>query len=173
MATIMHRGNEIHTTGTLPAIGSKAPGFRLVKSDLSDAHLEDFKGNVKILNIVPSLDTSICALSAKKFDAEAGKLDGVVVLNISADLPFAASRFCKAEGLSNIIALSQMRDRAFGHDYGVEIVDGLLAGVLSRAVVVVDAQDRIFYTEQVGEIGREPDYPAALAAAKEAAGIRT
>lgn len=172
MATVILKGNEIHTTGTLPAIGAKAPDFRLVGVDLKDVRLSDFAGKVKILNIVPSLDTSVCAMSARRFDAEVGALPGVVLLNISADLPFAASRFCKAEGLSNIVTLSRMRDHAFGHDYGAEIVDGPLAGLLSRAVVVVDAEDRVFYTEQVPEIGREPDYAAALGAAREAAGIR-
>lgn len=166
MATITLKGSEIHTAGTLPAPGAKAPNFRLVRTDLSDARLEDFAGKVKILNIVPSLDTSVCALSAKRFDAEVGKLSGAVLLNVSADLPFAASRFCKNEGLTNIVTLSEMRDKAFGKDYGVEIVDGPMAGLLSRAVVIVDAQDRVFYAEQVPEIGREPDYAAALEAVR-------
>jgi thiol peroxidase len=170
MATITLKGNEIHTAGVLPALGSKAPDFRLVRSDLSDAHLADFAGKVKILNIVPSLDTSTCALSAKRFDAEVGKLKGVVLLNISADLPFAASRFCKAEGLTNIVTLSEMRDKAFGLEYGLSIVDGPLSGLLSRVVIVVDEKDRVFYTEQVPEIGMEPDYTAALAAVNEALG---
>lgn len=168
MATITHKGKEIHSLGKLPAVGAKAPDFRLVKGDLSDVRLADFAGKVKILNIVPSLDTSVCALSAKRFDAEVGKIEGAVLLNISADLPFAASRFCKAEGLVNIVTLSEMRDRAFGRDYGVEITDGLLAGLLSRAVVVVDRSDKVVYTEQVPEIGQEPDYSAALKAVKAA-----
>lgn len=168
MATITHKGNEIHTSGELPRPGDKAPDFRLVRGDLSDATLSAFAGKTKLLNIVPSLDTSVCALSARRFDAEAAKLKGLVVLNVSCDLPFAASRFCKAEGISNIVTLSEMRDKAFGRDYGVEIADGLLAGLLSRAVVVLDAQDRVVYAEQVPEIGREPDYEKALEAARKA-----
>ncbi|HRY73513.1 MAG TPA: thiol peroxidase [Spirochaetia bacterium] len=168
MATITHKGNQIHTSGELPKPGAKAPNFRLTRADLSDATLADFAGKVKVLNITPSLDTSVCALSAKRFDAEAGKLKGLVVLNVSRDLPFAAGRFCKSEGLSNIVTLSEMRDRAFGRDYGVEIADGLLAGLLSRAVVVLDAQDRVVHAEQVPEIGQEPDYGKALEAAKKA-----
>lgn len=170
MATITLKGKDIHTIGELPPRGGWAPDFRLVRKDLSDAKLADFEGKVKILNIVPSLDTSVCGLSAKRFDAEVGKLPGVVLLNISADLPFAAARFCQAEGLVNIVALSQMRDRAFGRDYGVEMEDGPLAGILSRAVVVVDASDRVVYTEQVPEIGQEPDYQAALSAVRETLG---
>ena len=170
MARITLKGKEIHTIGELPALKSWAPNFRLVRGDLADVSLSDFEGKVKILNIVPSLDTSVCGLSAKRFDAEVGKLPGVVLINISADLPFAASRFCKAEGLLNIITLSEMRDRAFGRDYGVEIVDGPLAGILSRAVVVVDSADMVVYTEQVPEIGQEPDYEKALAAARAALG---
>jgi thiol peroxidase len=168
MATITQKGNQIHTVGNLPAVGSRAPDFRLVRGDLSDARLADFAGKVKVLNIVPSLDTSVCALSAKRFDAEIGKLGGAVLLNISADLPFAAARFCKSEGLSNIVPLSEMRDRAFGRDWGVEILDGALAGLLSRAVVVVGTDDRVVYTQQVPEIGTEPDYEAALAAVRKA-----
>ncbi len=165
MATITLKGNPVHTTGELPAKGTKAPNFRLVRGDLGDATLLDFAGKVKILNITPSLDTSVCALSAKRFDAEAGRLAGLVVLNVSRDLPFAASRFCKTEGLANIVTLSDMRDRAFGRDYGVEMIDGPLAGLLSRAVVVIDGADKVVYTEQVPEIGKEPNYEAALAAA--------
>lgn len=170
MATVTLKGKDIHTVGELPEKGSWAPDFRLVRGDLTDAKLADFEGKVKIMNIVPSLDTSTCALSARRFDAEVGKLPAAVLLNVSADLPFAASRFCKAEGLANIVTLSEMRDRSFGLDYGVEIVDGPLAGILSRAVVVVDAADRVVYTEQVPEIGREPDYAAALAAVRAAIG---
>jgi thiol peroxidase len=168
MATITHKGNQIHTKGSLPALGSKAPDFRLTKADLGDVGLKDFAGKVKVLNIVPSLDTSVCALSAKRFDKEIAGHAGAVLLNISADLPFAASRFCKAEGLANIVTLSEMRDKAFGADYGVEIVDGVLAGLLSRAVVILDENDKVVYHEQVPEIGQEPNYEAALVAAKKA-----
>lgn len=168
MAIVTHKGSAIRTSGVLPAIGTKAPDFVLTRGDLEDVRLADFAGKVKILSIVPSLDTSTCALSAKKFDAEAGKLPGVTVLNVSRDLPFAQSRFCKAEGVSKVIPLSDLRDRSFGKAYGVEILDGLLAGLLARSVVVLDAADRVVYTEQVPEIGSEPDYAAALDAARKA-----
>ncbi|GAB1482404.1 thiol peroxidase [Treponema sp.] len=168
MARITFKGSPISTVGNLPATGSKAPDFRLVDGSLEDKRLADWKGKVKILNIVPSLDTSVCALSAKRFDAEISKLSGAVALTISCDLPFAQGRFCKAESLDKVIPLSQMRDRSFGKDYGVEILDGPLAGLLSRAVVIVDAQDTVVYTEQVGEIGQEPDYVKALEASKKA-----
>jgi thioredoxin-dependent peroxiredoxin len=168
MAKVTHKGSPIRTSGELPAIGSKAPDFVLTKGDLSDVGLGDFAGMVKILSIVPSLDTSTCALSAKKFDAEAGGLKGVAVLNVSRDLPFAQSRFCKAEGVDTVITLSDLRDRSFGKAYGVVILDGKLAGLLARAVVVLDASDRVVYTEQVPEIGSEPNYAAALDVAKKA-----
>ncbi len=164
MASITLGGTPIETVGTLPSVGSKAPDFRLTKEDLTDVTLADFAGKKKIVNIVPSLDTGICATSARKFDHEVGNLSDVVLLNVSADLPFAMARFCKAEGLGNIVALSQMRDRSFGADWGVAIKTGPLAGLLSRAVVVLDANDRVIYTEQVAEIKTEPDYARALAA---------
>lgn len=166
MAYITLNGNPLSTVGNLPVVGSKAPDFRLVDENLADRSLADYGQKIKILNIVPSLDTSVCALSAKKFDAEVARLSNVVVLNISCDLPFAASRFCKTEGVNNIIPLSQMRDRSFGKDYGVEILDGPLAGLLSRAVVVLDGSNTVRYTEQVPEIGQEPDYAKALEAVK-------
>jgi len=166
MAKITFKGNPISTIGTLPGVGSKAPDFRLTDGALGDRRLSDYTGKVKILNIVPSLDTSVCALSAKKFDAEIGRLPGVVVLTVSCDLPFAQGRFCKAEGVNNVVTLSQMRDRAFGKDYQVEILDGPLAGLLSRAVVVLNTADQVVYSQQVPEIAQEPDYEAALAAAK-------
>jgi thioredoxin-dependent peroxiredoxin len=171
MATITFKGNVIHTRGELPRLGSKAPDFRLVRGDLGDASLKDFSGKVKILNIVPSLDTSVCSLSAKTFDREVKALPGVAVLNVSRDLPFAQSRFCKAEGADSIVPLSDMRDRSFGLDYGVEIVDGPMAGLLSRAVVVLTASDRVVYEQQVPEIAQEPDYASALAAARKALGL--
>jgi thiol peroxidase len=168
MATITFKGNPVHTSGTLPVVGSKAPDFRLTKGDLGDASLADFSGKVKILNIVPSLDTSVCALSAKRFDKEIKKLGGAVVLNVSRDLPFAQSRFCKAEGVDTVVPLSELRSREFGKAYGAEMTDGPLAGLLSRAVIVLDASDKVVYTQQVSEIGQEPDYETALAAAKKA-----
>jgi len=166
MATITLKGNPIHTCGTLPQVGSKAPDFTLVKSDLSDVSLASFKGKKKILNIVPSLDTGVCAASAKRFNDEVKKLSDVVVLTVSEDLPFAQDRFCKAESVGNVVTLSNMRKKDFGKKYGVEIVDGPLAGLLSRAIVVLDANDKVVYTEQVPEIAQEPDYSKALVAVK-------
>ena len=166
MATITHKGSPIHTSGTLPPIGSTAPDFRLTRSDLSDVSLKDFAGRRKILNIVSSLDTGVCAASARRFNAEAAKLPGTVILTISADLPYAQKRFCEAEGIAVVVPLSQLRSRDFGRAYGVEIVDGVMAGLLARAVVVLDEVDRVVYTEQVPEIAREPDYGKALAAAR-------
>ncbi|QQO11102.1 thiol peroxidase [Breznakiella homolactica] len=168
MAAITFKGKPVTTGGSLPKPGTKAPEFRLVDKDLADRHLSDWKGKVKIINIVPSLDTSVCALSAKRFDAEILKEPEIVVLTVSCDLPFAQDRFCKTEGVSNIIALSQMRDKDFGRDYGAEITDGPLEGLLSRAVVVADRDGTVVYTQQVPEIGYEPDYEAALAAARKA-----
>jgi len=168
MAKITHKGNPINTSGTLPALGTKAPDFKLTGSDLKDVSLAEFKGKVKVLNINPSLDTGICALSAKRFDAEIAKIGGAVVLNVSRDLPYAASRFCKGEGLTTIIPLSEMRDRNFGATYGVAILDGMLAGLLARSVVIIDKDDRVVYTEQVPEIGKEPDYGTAIEAVKKA-----
>jgi len=168
MATITHKGETIHTSGELPKVGSKAPDFRLTKGDLSDASLSDFAGKILILSIVPSLDTSTCALSAKRFNEEIKKQGGAVVLNVSRDLPFAQSRFCKAEGVDVVIPLSEMRDRSFGKAYGVEILDGRLAGLLARAVVVVDSSGAVVHAQQVPEIASEPDYAAALEAAKRA-----
>ena len=166
MAQVTLKGNPIHTVGELPAKGSTAPDFTLTKGDLSDVHLADFAGKKKILNIVPSLDTSTCATSAKKFNDAAKKMPNTVFLTISADLPFAQSRFCGAEGIEQIVTLSQMRSREFGKAYGVEITDGPIAGLLSRAVVVLDESNTVVYTEQVPEIAQEPNYDAALAAAK-------
>jgi len=165
MATITLSGNPITTNGNLPAVGSQAPAFRLTRSDLSDVSLADFKGRKKLLNIVPSLDTGVCATSTRKFNAAAKRLgEKVAVLIISADLPFAQARFCTGEHLDNVISLSMMRDKNFAKDYGVLIQDGPLAGICARAVVVLDADDKVLYTELVPEIAQEPDYDQALAA---------
>ncbi len=169
MSTITLKGNTIHTSGSLPVPGSAAPAFSLTKSDLSDVSLADFPGKVKILNIVPSLDTGVCAASARAFNIAANSLSGTVILTISRDLPFAMKRFCEAEGIETVVPLSELRNRNFGADYGVAIVDGPLAGLLSRAVLVLDANDKVVYAEQVPEIARESDYAAALAAARVAA----
>ena len=168
MATITLKGNPVHTVGELPKVGSTAPDFKLTKGDLSDASLSDFAGKVRILNIVPSLDTSTCALSAKRFNEEIKKLSGAVVLNVSRDLPFAQARFCKAEGVDAVVPLSVLRDLSFGDAYGVTMVDGALAGLLSRSVVVIDGRGKVVYTQQVSEIGKEPDYADAIAAAQKA-----
>jgi thiol peroxidase len=166
MADITLGGLPVKTKGTLPAIGSAAPDFRLTKEDLSDANLKTFAGKKKIVNIVPSLDTGTCAASARRFDHEVATMGDTVLLTVSNDLPFAMARFCKAEGLTNIISLSQLRDRSFGDSWGVTITTGPLEGLLSRAVVVLDANDRVVYTEQVPEIKQEPDYAKALAAVR-------
>ena len=166
MAKITLKGNSIQTAGNLPAIGSQAPEFKLTKTDLSDASLKDFSGKKVILNIFPSLDTSVCAASVRKFNSEAEKLPNAVVLCVSRDLPFAHSRFCTTEGLKNVISLSELRDDSFSKAYGVKIIDGPLAGVLSRAVVVLDTTGKVVYAEQVPEITQEPDYAAALKAIK-------
>ncbi|HOT61633.1 MAG TPA: thiol peroxidase [Treponemataceae bacterium] len=168
MADITFKGSPFRTKGNLPAVGSKAPDFRLTKKDLSDVSLADFAGFKKIVNIVPSLDTGVCAASARRFDAEVQKLENVVILTVSCDLPFAQNRFCSAEGLTRVITLSQMRNKAFGATWGVEMVDGPLAGILSRAIVVLDSSDTVTYTEQVTEITSEPGYAAALQAVQRA-----
>ncbi len=164
MATITLEGNEIHTNGELPALGSQAPDFHLVDGELNDRRLADFAGKKKLLNIVPSLDTGICAASAKHFNSDAAGRDDVVMLTVSADLPFAQGRFSAAEGIDKMTMLSMMRSRNFAKDYGVLITDGPLAGIAARAVVVLDENDKVVYTQLVPEIVQEPDYDAALAA---------
>ncbi|MGD9612519.1 MAG: thiol peroxidase, partial [Kiritimatiellia bacterium] len=141
MAQITFKGNPIQTSGQLPAQGAQAPDFQLTKTDLADVSLKDFAGQKKILNITPSLDTGVCATSAKKFNESVAQLSGVVLLNISADLPFAAGRFCESHSLKNVVALSTFRSPDFAQAYGVGIVDGPLAGLTARAVVVLDAQN--------------------------------
>lgn len=168
MATVTLKGNPISTSGNLPAQGTQAPDFRLTKADLTDVSLSDFRGKVKILNIVPSLDTGVCAASARRFNKEAASLGDVVILTISRDLPFAQKRFCEAEGIDKVITLSELRDRSFGSAYGAEITTGPMAGLLSRAIVVLDRNDRVVYTEQVPEIAQEPAYEEALQAARKA-----
>lgn len=163
MATITLKGNPIHTCGELPGKGATAPSFTLVGEDLGEISLGSFAGKRKVLNVFPSIDTSICALSVKTFNERAAGLDDTVVLNISADLPFAQKRFCGAEGIRNAVTASCFRS-GFARDYGLEIADGPLAGLCSRAVLVLDKQNRVVYTEQVPEITQEPDYDKALAA---------
>ncbi len=165
MATIKLGGNPIHTVGELPKKGDKAPDFKLTGSDLKDVSLADYAGKKKILNILPSLDTGVCAASARRFNLEAAKLGNTVILTISNDLPFAQKRFCEAEGIKEVVVLSELRSRDFGEAYGVRIADGPMAGLMSRAVLVLDENDVVVHAEQVPEIAQEPDYAAALAAA--------
>ena len=166
MAEITFKGNPIHTAGSLPKLGTNAPDFKVIKADLAPMSLGDFKGKKVVLNIFPSIDTSVCATSVRRFNAEADKLSNTVVVCISRDLPFAQKRFCGAEGLNNVVTGSEYQDSSFSDAYGVRIVDGPLAGLLSRAIVVVDDQGKVAYTEQVPEIAQEPDYGKALAAIK-------
>lgn len=163
MATITLRGNPIETVGNLPAVGSQAPDFTLVKTDLGSVSLKDFQGKTVILNIFPSIDTGVCAASARRFNSEASSRPNAVVVCVSADLPFAHKRFCEAEGLQNVIPTSVFRTPDFGKDYGQTIATGPLAGLLARAVVVIGPDGKVKYGEQVPEIGQEPDYQAALA----------
>lgn len=164
MSTVTLQGNPVQTIGSLPATGTPAPPFRLVQSDLSEVSLQDFAGKNILLNIFPSLDTSVCAASVRRFNKEAGESPDTVVLCISADLPFAHKRFCESEGLDDVIPLSVFRSPEFGHDYGVTFTSGPLLGLLSRAVVIIDKSGKVAYTEQVPEISREPDYDGALLA---------
>ena len=164
MAKITLKGNPIETISKLPKVGTKAPDFTLVKNNLSLGSLADYKGKKVVLNIFPSLDTGTCAASVRRFNQEASKLDNAVVLCISKDLPFAQARFCGSEGLENVHNMSDFRTGEFGKDYGVEIIDGPLEGLESRAVVVIDEEGNVVYTQQVGEIINEPDYDKALAA---------
>lgn len=164
MAKITLKGNPVNTSGNLPAKGSNAPEFVLVKSDLSNLSLSELKGKKLILNIFPSLDTSVCATSVRKFNQMAAGKANTTVLAISKDLPFAHGRFCTTEGIVNVTTLSGFRDSAFGKAYGIDIVDGPLAGVYGRSVVVIDEKGKVKYTELVPEITHEPDYDSALAA---------
>lgn len=163
MATIKLKGNDVNTLGDLPEKGFTAKDFALVREDLSVKTLEDYRGKKIIMNIFPSIDTGICAASARRFNEEAASLENTVVLNISKDLPFALSRFCAAEGIDNVETLSDFRG-TFGDDYGVLMEDSPMKGLLSRAVIVLDEKGKVVYTEQVPEITQEPDYEAALSA---------
>ena len=165
MATITLKGSPIHTNGDLPKVGAPAPAFSLTKIDLSDVGLDAFAGKTVVLNIFPSIDTPVCAASVRRFNAEVNKLADTVVLCASADLPFAHKRFCGAEGLDNVLSVSDLRDKGFGERYGVKVVDGPLAGLLARAVVVIKG-GKVTYTQLVPEIAEEPNYDAAIAAVK-------
>jgi thiol peroxidase len=166
MATVTLKGNPIETSGQLPAVGSKAPDFKLVAEDLQDVSLSSYAGKRKILNIVPSLDTSVCATSARKFNEKVKELTNTQVVIVSADLPFASERFRSNEGLKEIVTLSMMRSKDFARDYGVLMTSGPLAGLCARAVVVLDENDKVIYSELVPEIAREPNYDKVLAAVK-------
>ena len=163
MASITLGGNAINTSGRLPLVGSQAPDFEIIKTDLSIAKLSDYKGSKIILNIFPSIDTATCATSVRKFNETASNLHNTKVLCISRDLPFAQKRFCGAEGLENVENLSDFKTGKFGQDYGLEILDSVLAGLHSRVVIVLDEAGIVKYAEQVSEIADEPNYDAALA----------
>lgn len=164
MAEITLGGKPIHTSGDVPSTGSAAPGFTLTKTDLSETSLADFAGQNIILNIFPSVDTAVCATSVRTFNARAGENANTQVLCVSADLPFAQRRFCGAEGLTNVIAVSTFRHPEFLNDYGVRVTDSGFAGLAARAVVVIDAAGTVVHSELVGEIAQEPNYDAALSA---------
>ena len=162
MASIKLKGNTVRTFSELPEVGTQAPDFKLTGKDLSEVELKNFAGKNIILNIFPSLDTSVCATSVRKFNQRASDLKNTAVLCISHDLPFAHYRFCAAEGIANVTTASVFRSPNFGKDYGVEMVDGPLSGLLSRAIVVIGSNGKVLYTEQVPEIGQEPDYESAI-----------
>lgn len=167
MAKITFQANTINTCGELPAVGDDAPDFSLANTELKNVTLADFSEKRKVLNIVPSLDTPICAASARKFNQKAVNFDNTVVLVISADLPFAQCRFCESENLHDVIALSSFRS-SFATDYGVKILDSSLAGLTARAVIIIDSGNQIHYTQLVSELTHEPDYDAILTALKSA-----
>lgn len=162
MAKITLKGNEISTIGYLPAIGAPAPDFKLVKSNLEETTLKDYREKTLVINIFPSVDTGVCAASVRKFNSEASNRKETVVLCVSLDLPFAHKRFCEAEGLQNVVMASAFRSQDFGKNYGQTISSGPLAGLLARSIVVVSPDGTVRYTEQVPEIGQEPNYQAAL-----------
>ena len=164
MAQVSLNGTPFNTNGELPAVGSTAPDFHLVDGELNDVSLADFAGKKKLVSIVPSLDTPTCATSTKVFNERLGGRDDVVVLVVSADLPFAQGRFCQAEGTADVKTLSMMRSRNFAKDYGMLLVDGPLAGITARAALVLDADNKVLYTQLVNEIGDEPDYDKAIEA---------
>ena len=163
MATLIHRGVTVHSIGELPAVGTELPGFTLTDSDMQEIGPDIAAGRRLVLNIFPSLDTRVCAMSVRRFNELAAGLENTLVLCVSADLPYAQARFCGAEGIENVVTASSFRS-SFGDDYGVTQVDGRNRGLLTRAVVVADADGRVVYTEQVPDISQEPDYDAALAA---------
>ena len=166
MAKVTLKGNEIHTNGELPKVGTEAPDFKGVKSDLSELSLSDLKGKKVVINVFPSLDTSVCAASVRRFNKEAASHPDTVVLAVSKDLPFAHGRFCTTEGIENVIPLSDFRFSDFDESYGVRMADGPLGGLLARAVVIIGKDGKVMYTELVPEITQEPDYDKAIEAVK-------
>lgn len=166
MTTVTLGGNKVNVKGNFPKVGEQAKEFTLVKSDLSELTLSSLKGKKVVLNIFPSLDTKVCAMSVRKFNDMASKMHNTVVLAISKDLPFAHARFCSTEGIDNVIGLSAFRNTSFGEEYGVAIADGPLAGLLARAVVILDENGKVTYTELVPEITHEPNYEEALKSIK-------
>lgn len=161
MTKILFKGNEVNTSGNVPSLGSTAPNFSLIKNNLTKVNLDNYKGKNKVLNIFPSLDTPTCAMSVRTFNKKATEVKDTVVLNISADLPFAQSRFCVAEGINNAETLSTFNTN-FSKEYGLEIIDGPLSGLCSRVVMVIDKNNKLIYSEQVKELTNEPDYVSAI-----------
>ena len=166
MAKTKLQGNPINTSGDMPSLGSKAKSFTLTGNDLMDVKLDEYKGKKIVLNIFPSIDTGVCAMSVRKFNAEAANLKNTAVLCISRDLPFAMARFCGAEGIDKVTTLSELRDRKFGNDYGLAMIDGPMAGLLARAVIVLDTEGKVIHQELVDDITHEPNYKAAIDALK-------
>ena len=164
MAEIKLKGKTVSTNGELPRIGEDAPNFILTKTDLSDITLKDVSGKKVVLNIFPSIDTEVCATSVRKFNEKIANHESAIVICVSRDLPFAHGRFCGAEGIENVISVSELRNLEFGKNYGVRITDGPLAGLLARSVVVLNESGKVIYSQLVGEITEEPDYEKALAA---------
>lgn len=164
MSQVLFKGITVNTVGSLPAVGTKSPDFSLTATDLSQKSLSDFEGKKIVLNIFPSIDTGTCAMSVRTFNQKVSSMADTVVLCISKDLPFAQGRFCAAEGIDNVVTLSEYKDNSFSEAYGVRFSDGPLQGLLSRAVVVLDESGKVLYTEQVAETTNEPDYQAAIAA---------
>ena len=162
METVYFKGTPFHTYGTVPEAGSKAPDFKLVTKDLQEVTLADFAGKKLVLNVFPSLDTPVCAASVRRFNQEAAKLDDVAVLCVSMDLPFAMARFCTVEGRDKVMAASAFRSPEFAHNYGLQIIDGPLAGLLARCVLIIDENGKVIYRDLVNEITNEPDYEAAI-----------
>lgn len=166
METIYFKGTPVHTYGDIPAVGSTAPDFTLTGNSLQDIRLSDYKGKRVVLNVFPSLDTPVCAMSVRKFNQEAAKLDNTQIICISMDLPFAQSRFCSAEGIDKLVVASAFRAPGFVKNYGLEMVDGPIAGLLARAVIIVDESGKVIYSDLVSEVTDEPDYKAAISVLK-------